>query len=49
MIIIALYVDDLLLAAEIISQTSWIKQMLCDRFEIKDLGEAELCLGLNIT
>ena len=46
---IALYVDDLLLAAKTKSQTSWIKKMLSDRFDMKDLGEAKVCLGLEIT
>ena len=46
---IALYVDDLLIAAKTKSQTSWIKKMLSDRFDMKDLGEAKVCLGLEIT
>ncbi len=46
---IALYVDDLLIAARTKSQTSWIKKMLSDRFDMKDLGEAKVCLGLEIT
>ena len=46
--IIALYVDDLLLAAKTISQISWMKKMFCKRFEMKDLGEAKVCLGLEI-
>ena len=45
---IALYVDDLLLATKTKSQTTWIKNMLSDRFDMKDLGEAQVCLGLEI-
>ena len=47
--IIALYVDDLLLAAKGMNQISWIKKMFSERFEMKDLGEAKVCLGLEIT
>ena len=46
---IALYVDDLLLATKTMRQISWLKKMLSDRFEMKDLGEAKVCLGLEIT
>ena len=46
---IALYVDDLLIAAKTKEQTSRIKNMLSDRFDMKDLGEAKVCLGLEIT
>ena len=48
-IMIALYVDDLLIAAKTKSQTSWVKKMLNDRFDMKDLGAAKVCLGLEIT
>ncbi len=48
-VMIALYVDDLLIAAKSKSQTSWVKKMLNDRFDMKDLGEAKVCLGLEIT
>lgn len=46
---IALYVADLLLAAETNAKTSWMKKMLSDRFHMKDLGEAKVFLGLEIT
>ena len=48
---IALYVDDLLLGTKTIRQVpqvSWLKKMLSDRLEMKDLGEAKVCLGLEI-
>ena len=46
--IIALYVDDLLLAGSDIKAIGWMKQELSKRFEMKDLGEAKLCIGLEI-
>ena len=48
MMIIALYVDDLLLAGSDIKAIEWMKQSLNKRFEMKDLGEAKLCIGLEI-
>ena len=49
LMLIALYVDDLLLAAKTRTQISWMKNMLRERFDMKDLGEARVCLGLEIT
>ena len=46
---IALYVDDMLLAAKTMSQINWIKTKLSERFDMKDLGEAKLCLGLELS
>ena len=46
---VALYVDDLLLAATTTDQIEWMKKRLAERFEMKDLGEARVCLGLEIT
>ena len=43
---IALYADDLLLAAKTRTQILWMKMMLSERFDIKDLGGSKLCLGL---
>ena len=48
-LIIALYVDDLLIAGDDKSGIAWIKGELSKRFEMKDLGEAKTCLGLEIT
>ena len=47
-VIIALYVDDLLLAGNDLSAIAWIKGELSRRFEMKDLGEARIILGLEI-
>ena len=49
LVIISLYVDDLLLAGNNLSAISWIKGELHKRFEMKDLGEAKVILGLEIT
>lgn len=46
--IIALYVDDLLIAGDDTAAIVWIKGELQKRFEMKDLGEARVCLGLEI-
>ena len=48
-VIISLYVDDLLLAGNNLDAISWIKGELNKRFEMKDLGEAKVILGLEIT
>ena len=47
--VIAMYVDDMILVAKTRSQISWMKSMLCSNFEMKDLGEAKFCLGMEIT
>ncbi len=47
--LIALYVDDLLIAGKESRSIARIKEELRKRFEMKDLGEARLCLGLEIT
>ena len=47
--IIALYVDDLLLAGSDLAAVDWMKSELRKRFEMKDLGEAKVCIGLEIS
>lgn len=47
-LIIALYVDDLLIASSSMSLLSWIKIQLSSRFKMQNLGEARLCLGFEI-
>ncbi len=49
LLIIALYVDDLLIAGDDKDGISLIKGELSKRFEMKDMGEAKMCLGLEIT
>ena len=46
--LIALYVNDLLLAGSDINVITWMKGELNKRFEMKDLGEAKVCIGLEI-
>jgi hypothetical protein len=43
-----LYVDDLLLISNVLSRLQSIKAELSKRFEMKDLGEAQFILGLQI-
>ena len=46
--LIALYVDDLILAGSDIDAITWMKRELNKRFQMKDLGEAKVCIGLEI-
>ena len=48
-VIIALYVDDLIIASNDENQMSCIKASLGQRFEMKDLGPLQYCLGIQIT
>jgi hypothetical protein len=47
-LIIALYVDDILLFAHTVEEIKPLKQALSSAFEMKDLGEAKVILGVNI-
>jgi hypothetical protein len=47
-IIIGLYVDDLLLASPSTGSIAWVKHELGSRHRIKDLGEADTCVGIRI-
>lgn len=47
--IIALYVDDLLIAGNDVAAVAELKKELGDAFEMKDLGAAKVCLGLEIS
>jgi hypothetical protein len=46
--IIALYVDDLLIACNNIGILNEIKEGLSRKFEMKDMGQARICLGFRI-
>lgn len=48
-LLLTLYVDDLLVAGSCAKSIVWIKGEFSRRFEMKDIGEAKLCLGLEIT
>jgi hypothetical protein len=47
-IIIALYVDDLILMANDLAKLLQIKEELGKRFDMKDLGEIHYCLGIQV-
>ena len=49
LLIIALYVDDLLIACSDESMLSKTKNDLSERFKMKDLGESRIILGMDIT
>ena len=49
MVIIAIYVDDFLIAGNNPDSIKWLKSELGSRFDMKDLGEAKKCLGLEIS
>ena len=49
MLIIALYVDNLLIFADNLSIVSALKKELNAKFDMKDLQEAKYSLGLQIT
>ena len=46
--VVALYVDDLLLAGSDLKAILWMKGELNQRFEMKDLSEAKVCIELEI-
>jgi hypothetical protein len=48
-LIVALYIDDLLLFLRIVGEIQPLKEALLSAFEMKDLGEAKYVLGINIT
>lgn len=47
--LIDLYVYNLLMAAKLTKQIKWIKTMLNELFDMKNLEEAIVCPGLEIT
>lgn len=49
MIVISLYVDNILLTEENSNIILWMKCELNSRFEMENLGEADLCLSLKIS
>lgn len=48
-LLISLYVDDLLIGGTHLEDVVWLKGEMCKRFEMKDCGEAQVCLGLEIS
>lgn len=49
MIIVAIYVDDMLIFTNDTSLRDELKSTLMNEFKMKDLGEAKSCIGLHIT
>lgn len=47
--IICLHVDDLLIFESNIQTINDVKSLLCNNFDMKDLGEASMTLGIKIT
>lgn len=46
--IVTVYVDDFFIFSNDKIETNNLKQMLSNKFSIKDLGEVKLCLGMNV-
>ena len=47
-IIIAVYVDDLILITDCMQRMSEIKKFLSEKFKMKDLGKLHYCLGITV-
>ena len=48
-ILLLVYVDDICVAADLITQVNWFKSSFKRLFKVKDLGEIEKILGVKIT
>ena len=42
-----LYVDDLIILANNVTQLKWLKSEFAKEFEMRDLGELHYCLGVK--
>ena len=47
-VIVAVYVDDLIIEGPDLKQIAFVKELLRSNFEMKDLGEIEYCLGIQV-
>lgn len=47
-LVIVVYVDDVLYTAKSVDVLQWFKQQVKDEYDIKDLMQAESCLGIHI-
>ena len=47
-VMVALYVDDLILVGKHLEDVVKVKSILSNRFEMKDLGEIKYCLGIQV-
>ena len=48
-ILLLVYVDDICVAADSITQVNWFKSSFKRLFKVKDLGEMEKILGVKVT
>ena len=48
-VIIALYVDDMLIFSTCLSVVHSTKRFIASQFDMKDMGEAKVILGMKIT
>ena len=48
MLLIAIYVDDILLAGKSITRLNTVKQALSQKFQVKDMGELSYFLGVKV-
>jgi len=48
-VIIAIYVDDILLFGKSLKEVKIVKALIARKFQVKDLGEASVCLGIHIS
>ena len=48
-ILLLVYVNDICVAANLITQVNWFKSSFKRLFKVKDLGEIEKILGVKIT
>lgn len=48
LILIAVYVDDLIIGSKLLDTVIWVKLNLSERFEMKDLGEVKYVLGIEV-
>jgi hypothetical protein len=47
LLIVLMYVDDLIILANLLAKLAWLKAKLKEEFEMSDLGELKYCLGVE--
>ena len=47
--VISVYVDDLILLADLVQEMLEVKEQLSRRFRMKDLGDLNYCLGIGVS
>ena len=47
-VVIAVYVDDLIVAANTMEEMTKVKECLSSQFRMKDMGKLQYCLGITI-